>query len=240
LCSIARLYEAISLTQCDRVLGNYKKYLVCPDTIHLQPYHALSPDLEVIQFDPRYFKNLLTYSELLLSKSFYQSFQKYRYMLIYHLDAFVFRDELMEWCNQGYDYIGAPWLDRSFRVIDFHFKPFVRFIYPFGQQKERQVGNGGLSLRNIEKHLSVLHYFEKQAIQQQLHEDVFWSAVCPAYFPNFHIPSVEVALRFAFEQVPAQCYEQNGQVLPFGCHGWYIKDFDFWMPFIKEAGYKLD
>ena len=31
-------------------------------------------------------------------------------MLIYQLDAYVFKDELLNWANKGYDYIGAPWL----------------------------------------------------------------------------------------------------------------------------------
>ena len=36
-------------------------------------------------------------------------------MLIYQLDAFVFQDDLAYWCQQNYDYIGAPWLrDRDF------------------------------------------------------------------------------------------------------------------------------
>lgn len=233
-------YEAISLAQCSRVFGKYKKYLVCPRSLDLRPYFRITQDLEVVRFDDRYFKNLLTYSELLLSRFFYQAFRQHEYLLIYHLDAFVFRDELTEWCRRGYDYIGAPWLDRGFRAIDFAFKPFLRFIYPFGQRTRRQVGNGGLSLRKVEKHLSVLRYFEKQAIRQQLHEDVFWSAVCPAYCPGFKIPTVEVALQFAFEQIPAECYQRNGQVLPFGCHGWYHKDFRFWKPFIEAEGYPMN
>ena len=38
----------------------------------------------------------------------YSRFEKYEYMLIYQLDAFVFSDRLMEFVEAGYDYIGAP------------------------------------------------------------------------------------------------------------------------------------
>jgi hypothetical protein len=50
-----------------------------------------------------------------LSEEFYQAFTDFEFMLIYQLDAFVFRDELADWCRSGYEYIGAPWLrDRDF------------------------------------------------------------------------------------------------------------------------------
>ncbi len=82
-------FEVISLTQCHRVLGKYKKFLVCPHNINLQHYLSISGDLEVIHFDSRYFKNLITYSELMLSHSFDQCFRQYKHILIYHLDAFT-------------------------------------------------------------------------------------------------------------------------------------------------------
>ncbi len=31
-------------------------------------------------------------------------------MLIYQLDAYVFKGEWLFWANQEYDYIGAPWI----------------------------------------------------------------------------------------------------------------------------------
>lgn len=44
----------------------------------------------------------------MLEADFYRRFGKYKYMLIYQLDAFVFSDKLLDFCEMGYDYIGAP------------------------------------------------------------------------------------------------------------------------------------
>jgi len=62
-------------------------------------------------FDSRYFKSISTYNRLLLSTSFYKCFLNFEFILIYQLDAFIFHDNLNEWCEKGYDYIGAPWFD---------------------------------------------------------------------------------------------------------------------------------
>ena len=62
-------------------------------------------------FDQSYFSTPAGYNRLLLTTQFYEKFLDYDYILIYHLDALLFRDELTMWCGQGYDYIGAPWRD---------------------------------------------------------------------------------------------------------------------------------
>lgn len=45
----------------------------------------------------------------MLSAEFYERFLAWDYILLCQTDAFVFRDELADWCARGYDYIGAPW-----------------------------------------------------------------------------------------------------------------------------------
>jgi hypothetical protein len=80
------------------------------------------------------------YNALLLLKNFYGRFIKYNYMLIYQLDAYVFRDELEYWCSQNYDFIGAPWITPQIITGD----PV------FGNRFGVVVGNGGFSLRKID------------------------------------------------------------------------------------------
>lgn len=84
-------------------------------------------------------------------------------MLIYQLDAYLFKDELSYWCDQNYSYVGAPFLHRTllsffltslnkrFREIGLSFQ--ILFSPKF---QWAGVGNGGLSLRNIADCLSVL------------------------------------------------------------------------------------
>src|SRR5690606_35437868 len=77
---------------------------------------------------------------LVLSRRFFRSFITYEYILIYHLDALVFSDQLREWCAAGFDYIGAPWLKSPDDPT----------------QGFSEVGNSGFSLRNVEAALRVI------------------------------------------------------------------------------------
>jgi hypothetical protein len=77
----------------------------------------------------------------MLSKHFYKQFAEYVYILIYQLDAYVFSDQLEFWCGKQYDYIGAPWLDEG----EIGEPPVFRPI---------SGGNGGLSLRRVEKFIA--------------------------------------------------------------------------------------
>src|SRR3546814_12069713 len=69
-----------------------------------------SSDLGVCSFDDGYFKDISSYNSLMMSSAFYQSFLEYKYILIHQTDAFVFNNELKEWCEKDFDYIGDPWL----------------------------------------------------------------------------------------------------------------------------------
>jgi hypothetical protein len=155
-------YETLSLKQCCKILLNYHitfiayKKLDCSEYIKIICNTGISFSFEY--FNKIYFLDVSCYNALLLSYFFYKRFKKYSYILIYQLDAYVFSDELDFWCRKGYDYIGAPWLRLSKE------KTMPEFIDP------PAVGNGGLSLRNvnsfIKKHtlkfsiLSFIHLFQ--------------------------------------------------------------------------------
>ena len=49
------------------------------------------------------------YNEMMMSEKFYELFSDYEYILICHVDAWLFRNELVEWCRKGYDHVAAPW-----------------------------------------------------------------------------------------------------------------------------------
>ena len=98
--------EKISLTQCRKVLGRYPLIFVAPEGKNFSYFAAGDA---VANFPAEYFRSTQTYSRLLMSPQFYETFSDFDYMLIYQLDAFVFYDALEEFCSLGYDYIGAPW-----------------------------------------------------------------------------------------------------------------------------------
>ena len=129
--------EMISLMQLKKMLGGFPIILVAPNNLDISLYISYGIE-SVVRFDDNYFKDTLSYSLLCLSIDFYKSFIAYEYILVYQLDAFVFDNRLLEFCEMGYDYIGAPVPCECWGELPFH------------------VGNGGFSLRKVSSVISVL------------------------------------------------------------------------------------
>lgn len=234
-------YERISLTQCIRVLGNYPIYILKPDGLDLSFLSCFKYEWGVASFPDEFFRSPSTYNRLLLDKRFYEYFNAFDYILIYQTDAFVFKDELTYWCDKGFDYVGAPWID----VESFTRMPVTdldRLLYKYALTrrfiKPKRVGNGGFSLRNISSSLCVLNKIPEIVDSFTSNEDVFWSIVAPK-LTKFNIPEYEVALNFSLELKPKVGYELNGNTLPFGCHAWERWDIEFWRPIFLEYGYEI-
>src|SRR5690554_644214 len=100
--------DLISIQQCFRILGEFPIIALKPASLDLQYYPFNFSTVE--SMDDRYFTSVSSYNELMMSSCFYDAFLRYRYILIHQTDAFVFKNELREWCDMNYDYIGAPWL----------------------------------------------------------------------------------------------------------------------------------
>jgi len=211
-------------------------------------------------FSSEYFKSISGYNQLMLSLDFYQRFSKYSYLLLYQLDAWVFEDKLNYWCQQGYDYIGAPWFEEG----DLVFNNFIII----------GVGNGGFSLRKVSSAIKVLKsikrivpystiwnlsVFKKLNIRGKiyssiklwlaifyfrnntsylinncnLNEDYFWSELVSNLFNFYKIPSGEIAMNFSFEVNPRHLFQLTKKKLPMGCHGFNIFEPDFWKEHIN-------
>lgn len=249
--------EKISLRHLHHYLGGYDRHLVAPPELDCSQIQGEYTGFEIKRFPDRYFGSVEAHTQLMLSRRFYRAFSDYEYILIYHLDALVFSDQLRDWCNAGFDFIGPPWIpcDQT---------PWVR---------QPQVGNGGFSLRRVESFLDVLQsrsyamepdaywerYWKEKPLSVRLanlhrkwlkklrrfngiqwetrrwhltsykNEDFFWALRACRYAP-FQIAPVEQALRFAFEAAPRRCYDLNDRRLPFGCHAWQAFEPDFWTP----------
>ncbi len=253
-------FELLALHRVHEVLGRYDVVFFAPPSLDVSYYKGLYPNIAVTVFDPQYFGSAKRHCKLLLSATFYKRFRQYQYMLMYHLDAFVFEDRLDEWVKAGYDYVGSPW--------------FTSFATSHHEGHLYAVGNGGFSLRNIQSFLKVIYAykiiqspseimgsvkkinianrFEKAVVVLRMmfgyknnsrymienysrNEDEFWGVYAPRYFPWFKVPDVNTALKFSFECDPAYCFAQNNNELPFGCHAWDKNDLDFWRPYILEG-----
>jgi len=249
--------EQISFNHLVHYLDRYDKYLIVPDGLDVS-----LPNCMIKRFDNHYFGSVEAYTKLMMTERFYRAFRDYKYILIYHLDALVFSDDLSSWCDTDLDYIGPPWLQCSD-------SPWVKIP---------RVGNGGLSLRKIESFLKVFQsdrywihpkdYWEslygsrpryvrvlnlpRKFLKQFLafnsarhemaqwhlrpdgtrNEDHFWSDRAIHYYPDLKVAPFDVGLRFAFEVAPRLCYELNHRTLPFGCHAWPRYDRKFWEPYL--------
>ncbi len=222
-------YERISLQQCVRVLGHYPIIIVKPQSLDVSFLNSFYSGFIIQSFDDSFFKGIDAYNLLLTQPEFYQSFERYKYILIHQLDAFVFTDELEKWCRKGYDYVGAPLMkpNSSGSSITDLKKPLL---------------NGGLSLRKIDSSLKLIHLYRRLYGQWPGNEDMLFSLHATRLFvlrPFMNLPQPQEALSFAFEQFPEHCYELNQHTLPFGCHAWEKYDLNFWRPFFQQSGYNI-
>lgn len=231
--------EQISFNQIYTVLGHYPIVIIKPKSLDLSFLQTEYPSLSFESFDDKYFQGITGYNHLLLSDTLYKRFLDTHYILICQLDSYVFRDELLEFCNKEYDYIGAPWLKKPIYqncimtyLLNAKKRRYNKKDKPCRQNLYDKIGNGGFSLRKTSsfyeaaiKHRKRIDFYLSHPKVPLYNEDVFWAIEVP----EFTYPSVEEAIRFAFDKYPKYCFKLNNNQLPFGCHGWYKRKWrSFW------------
>ena len=252
--------EEFSFKNTLSVLSQHDIYVICPERLNgylsvLKKEKRLNFDIEY--FSNRFFSNIDGYNNLLMSVEFYRRFDCYDYILVAQIDCIVFADQLKEWCEFNYSYIGAPWL-----------KGLTRPSFPLSFLG---VGNGGFSLRKVSDCLIVLSspefrppvngkvtlrlseiflltgFFKKTLrfsykfppIRLAINEDIFWGVLVPGRYGLFNVPRPEDAISFAFEAAPEYLFELNGYQLPFGCHAWERYNPQFWRDKLRKIGMDL-
>ncbi|RZK50466.1 MAG: hypothetical protein EOO99_02175 [Pedobacter sp.] len=226
--------------------SNFDHVIVAPQSLEINAHFGNLNSLKVIRFENFYFESLFGYNQLMLSAKFYQKFSDYKYILIHQSDVFLFQDNLAEWCNKGYDYIGAPWFRpeklnqtaiqkwlSALKTSLFHHKKY--------NQRHNKCGNGGLSLRKVSTALQVLKDCPKSLLNKYYYldkacynEDIFWSLEAPALVADFKIPDLEEGLQFAFEFKPKEAFALKAEQLPFGCHAPLKHEPAFWSKYIPS------
>jgi hypothetical protein len=219
--------EAFSLMQL-RLLELQNVTLVCPEGLDLSYYLDLWPELHVQRYRPEHFLSVQSYNDLVISPGFYEPFAKdYEYLLIYQLDAFLFSNRVVEFCDLGYDYYGAPWI-KGFSQIRFLFNRWPIRL----SGKRFHVGNGGLSLRKIAPTLDLLKRKEGHVSKTFYMEDAFfgyWGSIDP----HFHACPPLVAASFSLEMEPDYWIKKTGE-LPMGIHGFEVWHKDFYNSLLQE------
>lgn len=228
-------WEDVSLWQCLSVLRRHPICLLTPNSLKVPSFLASKSNIQIISLEDHHFLSASTYNQLLKSRFFYVTFSAYTHILIYQLDAFVFYDNLIKWCNENYSYVGAPWVEAPyiynplgrFSAILARYRILKYFIRP------KPVGNGGFSLRRVADFLKCLDKLNIDQDISPINEDQFWGQNMSSKFPFFKVPNLKTAALFSIELKPSKAMAANGGFLPFGCHNWSRRDILFWLPYIK-------
>lgn len=225
-------YEKISLRQCMSVLSAYPVRIVKPESLNLDFVKTEYPGIEFISLADSHFNGIDAYNRLMISVDFYRIFSSFEFIFIYQLDAFVFRDELKDWCKKGLDYIGAP----SFHDGELNKLPASgKDAFAQALATRRYVLNGGLSLRRVPAFIRYLKIYNAFYPAWKGNEDMLFSQEATRLVPMklfLRLPSWQQALQFSFEKSPAATYELTNHQLPFACHAWERYDIEFWSRFI--------
>lgn len=226
--------ELISINRlCEITQFKYDIVFVRPtlmDASIIYPYYQIMNGWEghVFEktFDDSFFESTITYSNLLTTFDFYIQFHEYKFMLIYQPDCYLIRDEIIDWCNLDYDYIGAPIVGTG-----------------SGWKKIPCVGNGGFSLRKIETFINITNpdgefitefasdIEEANKLNENGYvefEDLYFAELVPSLTTNFTKPNYELAGRFAWDRNVELLYNKYHGELPMGIHAWQ-KFKDFWI-----------
>ncbi len=239
-------YEKFSFYHNAKVLENREIYLLGPQRLE-RHIHALSKTIKngrcAIVNDKFFDGTLRGNTALMRSETLYQTFHRYKYILICHFDAIIFEDQLDYWTSLNFDFIGAPLFYKSDGTLDYL----------------RIGGNGGFCLRNVNAHLNVierskplfsvfkiiwsanktvknrfiqyLKYFKFNYVQLQLrsklYEDSYWSELIPNVFNDYKVADFEYAKSFAFETNIRLLFQVNDEKCPMGIHAWWKYDEEF-------------
>ncbi len=250
--------DLVSLHRTFDVLKKYEITFVHPKKLDITEYLGFA-NAKFIGFDDIFFKNIEGYNQLMLNKSFYESFHK-KYILICQTDVFIFKDELDFWCQKNYDYIGAPWIRSKEKISFFKLiwektlyltKTLINYKGNKKWQKDKsliynKVGNGGLSLRKREKFIEIINrlphviniYLKPENKSTFYAEDVFFSIEPLRNGIHFSKPDYKEACKFAVENKQKKALVKNSGDLPFGCHRWN-KEKDFWREYFAKEGYTI-
>jgi hypothetical protein len=247
--------EIKSISSCFGILKNYDIRFVCPRGLDISNYYnyGFGDDISFDFVKKKWLKTYRNFEKFKKSLYLYWKYRSFNYILFYEPDAYCFKDELGYWCDQGYSYIGAPWV----KQIN-------------GNLVYSGIGNGGFSLRRTSDHIRALlsfsyikkprklfrdYFFVRRTYWQYfklaIHfvldltirnnsfflfhsyspEDKFWYEISKN-FSWFNTPSFENSLKFSIECEPRILFSLNNSCLPFGCHAWARYDRFFWEEFI--------
>ena len=207
--------------------GSFEIFCITKSNLYSYVTKILYKDFYKVYTFDNYLSSLKKYSRYLKSSEFYELFEEFDYLQIWQDDAVVLRPLTQIESYFKISYVGAP------------------ITNMFNKEPYTYVGNGGLSLRNVHDHLTVLgsklqikepKWYTRSSVKKRIgfeiykklpiarrtlinyNEDFFWT--CINNHPNYTVSSIELALEYAWEINLASQNLADAEVLPFGCHAW--------------------
>lgn len=225
-------------------LSKYPIVFLAPEGLDISSVVKECPSASVCRVSNQWLgteRGIQGYNDMMMNEKFYELFVDSTYILICHTDAWIFQDELEQWCNKRYSVVAAPWMKKSISrlpVIKTFAQLWQRLFVSSARRRpnlDGKIGNGGLSLRHVPAFLEACReyanavQFYNSHKEEAFNEDIFWATV-PKWFVY---PDAKEAAQFAVDCKPEMFYQMNGNQLPMGCHGFNVKNrVNFWKWFI--------
>jgi len=184
---------------------------LAPESLDVSRYQYQYPSVQIRRIEDYHLASIASYNRLMLSQFFYEAYAQFDYLAIVQTDAFV-RKNLASMADFDFDYLGAPWTKGVFyRSINGHL-----FVHQPSGTRQRQirglalkvlgrqvfVGNGGLSMRNVEQFRRFTRDYKnlnKGYLEQGINEDIIIATIGSE--SGLRIASPELAGAIFGEQV---------------------------------------
>ena len=243
LCVIIPIYkkqleldEEFSVDRTVEVLKERTIFFIAPLGMEYSYYQKRYPEVKCVFFNKKYFKNVSSYSKLLLSRCFYDKFLNFDYMLIAQTDAIILssKDLLDMFVRLEYDYIGAPW-KKSEKLYPMVFKGSTHLKNVL-KPVESRVGNGGFCLRKIKTMVEILNAHPLAIGISKLYKKANEDGVLCYYLKvnnRYSLPTVDMAETFSVEETAKVVLEKG--IRPFAVHGYkkYVGSSDIIIKYME-------
>jgi hypothetical protein len=226
------LLEQFSIDYLQTKTPGRKICFVAPEGLDKSYYVNRYKDINYQLFEDQFFVSISGYNRLLLDVNFYRRFENYSHILIHQTDALLLKDDLDFWASSSYAYIGAPWPGG------------MSLNYAFDTLRPDEithatsyVGNGGFSLRSIDRFLKIFKISENLHsfwLKSGFNEDCFFS-FASMFSEDFLVPDQKTAALFSLEMEPEYYFNLNQGQLPTGGHAWWKYDLKFWQNAIASS-----
>lgn len=188
-------YKLVSITNKNN--KEISKSFIAPNHLNCEFYKKHFPEYRIFRIPDKNLDSIDNYNRYLLTPDLYKKFAAYEFLIICQTDAVLIKN-IGNLQIDEYEYIGAPWIEPKkvniFGLLNYrYFKELFKYM---GLYYNLYVGNGGLSIRRVDK---FIHVTERNSIIDKVkcNEDTFFSYLCKK--GDLKAPNKEIANQIFIE-----------------------------------------